>query len=101
MIYNVQFTSNPFKQAAVITGDALESFKASRQLINPETLANPLNTASRQTDKSLNIVCESVPMADAGQQGVHETMLERVASVAASLGNPVSNIEKGSLDYLA
>lgn len=99
MIYNVQFTSNPIKQAAMITGDALESFKASRQLINPETLVNSLR-ASGQTDKSLNIVCESAPMANAGLQGVHESMLERVASFAASFGNPVQNIEKSSLDYL-
>ena len=103
MICNVQFTSNPVKQikhAADMTSDAIESFKASRQLINSETLVNSLNEVSGQTDKSLNIVCESVPMTNSGPQGVHESMLERAASFAASLGNPVQNIEKSSLDYL-
>lgn len=107
MIKNVQFTSNPIKQskqAAIIAEDALESFKASRQQINSDSFVNHFNTAAKQAtpmEKSVAIVNEPIVSANFEPHTVHKTMIERVKSFAASLGNPAEDIEKGGMDYLA
>ena len=103
MINNVQFTSNPLKQAAIITGDALESFKASRQPVNSQYIANALTQTSKQAtqmEKSVASVCDPIADSVVEKHSIDNSMLERIKSFAISHGNPDKNIEKNNLDYL-
>lgn len=102
MIKNVQFTSKPVKQAVSAANEALESFKASRQQVNPEIITQPLSKAARQAtpmEKSAGMIY--APINVSNKDGINNSLLERVESFAASLGNPTQNIAKNSIDYLA